>query len=328
MLMSVSTLRRFIGLGVFAFLINSCSGTAVKKNSKVNVSSEGNMKADEKVLYQHVKFLTELDPPRHSENLASLNKAADYINSEFAKAGLATDEQRWKVRGQEYRNVIASYNATKKNRLIVGAHYDVCGDQPGADDNASAVAGLLETARLIARNKPDVDFRIDFVAYNLEEPPHFAQTEMGSYVHAKYLKDHHIPVVGMLCYEMIGYFSDEPNSQNFPNPELARIYPHTGNFIIVVGLQKQNEFSSKVHRLMKQGAAIDVQLINFPTSAGLAGLSDHRNYWHFGFPAVMINDTSFLRNPNYHKKSDTIETLNFEKMAAVVNAAYNAVRQM
>jgi hypothetical protein len=134
-----------------------------------------------------------------------------------------------------------------------------------------------------------------------------------------------IPVIGMLCFEMIGYFSDKPYSQNFPAEELGRIYPTTGNFIIVVGLEKQKEFSEKIHKLMNEGAAIDVQLINFPAPVGIASLSDHRNYWAFGFSAVMINDTSFLRNPNYHQKSDTIETLNFEKMAAVVDAAYRAV---
>ena len=283
------------------------------------------MKANEKRLYQDVEFLTQLNPPRHSDNLSSLNLAADYIKKEFEKIGLKTEEQKWQAGGNQYQNVIASYNTDEKERLIIGAHYDVCGDQPGADDNASGIAGLLETARLITSGKPDLDYRIDFVAYNLEEPPYFAGEEMGSYVHAKYLKDNKIPVLGMLCYEMIGYFSDKPNSQKFPAEELAKIYPNTGNFIIVVGLDQQSAFSKKVHGLMKKGAAIDVQLISFPAPVGIASLSDHRNYWAFGFPAVMINDTAFLRNPHYHQKSDKIETLDFEKMAAVVDATYQAV---
>jgi len=286
------------------------------------------MKASKKNLYKDVDALTQIEPPRNVENINSLNLAADYIFGEFKKAGFETEEQKWKADGTEYKNIIASYNKDKEERLIIGAHYDVCGDQPGADDNASAVAGLLETARLIAANRPDIDYRIDFVAYNLEEPPYFASNEMGSYIHAKSLKDEGINVLGMLCYEMIGYFSDEPGSQNFPSPGMEKIYPNTGNFIIVVGLEKQSDFSKKVFGLMKDKADVDVQLINFPAQVGLAGLSDHRNYWAFGFPAVMINDTSFLRNPNYHKSSDTINTLNFEKMAAVVDATYNAAVKM
>lgn len=169
-------------------------------------------------LYKDVEFLTTIRPFRNFQNLDSLKKVCDYIKEEFKKAGFTTEDQKWIAEGNEYTNVIASYNAHKSKRLIIGAHYDVCGDQPGADDNASAVAGLLETARQIAEAKPDIDYRIDFVAYCLEEPPFFATENMGSYVHAKSLSDNKIEVLGMICYEMIGYFSDEPNSQPYPSP--------------------------------------------------------------------------------------------------------------
>jgi hypothetical protein len=129
----------------------------------------------------------------------------------------------------------------------------------------------------------------------------------------------------MICYEMIGYFSDEPNSQQFPSQELANIYPKTANFIIVVGIEAHKDFNQKVKTLMMENAKIDVQAINFPSINGLAAMSDHRNYWHFGYKALMINDTSFMRNPNYHLKSDTINTLNFEKMTEVINCCYNAI---
>ena len=138
----------------------------------------------------------------------------DYIKNEFEQAGLEVQYQKWIAAGNEYTNVIGVYNGHKSKRLIVGAHYDVCGEQPGADDNASAVAGLLESARLIGENKPDLDYAIEFVAYCLEEPPFFGTTEMGSYVHAKSLFDNNVDVIGMICYEMIGYFSDEPNSHH------------------------------------------------------------------------------------------------------------------
>jgi len=225
-----------------------------------------------------------------------------------------------------YKNILASYQPEKSRRLIVGAHYDVCGNQPGADDNASAVAGLLETARLIAENQPEIEYRIDFVAYCLEEPPFFGSDEMGSYIHAESLRIDQVDVIGMICYEMIGYFSGEPGSQTFPFPELASLYPSIGNFIVVVGNNNCVEFGNQVFNLMSKDSEVGVEKIFLPAGSELAGLSDHRNYWQFGYPAIMINDTSFLRNPiNYHELSDTIDTLNFEKMKAVVDSAYQAI---
>ena len=286
------------------------------------------MKAEKDRLYKDVDFLTSIKPPRNFENLESLQNVCDYLKNQFVSMGVSPEEQKWLAEGTEYKNIIASYNSAKKRRLIVGAHYDVAGNQPGADDNASAVAGLLETARLVFTNKPELDYRIDFVAYCLEEPPFFGSDFMGSYVHAKSLHDNNVDVIGMICYEMIGYFSDKPKSQPFPSPELAKRYPHVANFIMVVGIEKYATFNNKVYRLMSENSAIDVQVINFPSSdanVALAGLSDQRSYWRFNYPAFMINDTAFIRNPHYHLKSDTIDTLDFDKMTEVVNSAYQAV---
>jgi Zn-dependent M28 family amino/carboxypeptidase len=289
------------------------------------------MQASKDRLYKDVDFLTSVQPPRNYRNKDSLEKVCYYLRKEFMLMGASPTEQAWTAEGREYKNILASYNTAKAKRLIVGAHYDVAGNQPGADDNASAVAGLLETARMVFANKPLLEYRIDFVAYCLEEPPFFGTDFMGSYVHAKSLHDTKADVIGMICYEMIGYFSDKPNSQPFPTPELAKQYPHVANFIIVVGIEKYTAFNNKVHQLMKKDAGIDVQVINFPSShaqAGLAGLSDQRSYWRFNYPALMINDTAFVRNPNYHQNSDTIDTLDFDKMTAVVNCAYKAVINM
>jgi len=276
-------------------------------------------------LHTDVEFLTSLQPARNYENLASLNKAADYIHAELAKLGVVVQEQKFRVEGQEYRNIIASFGPATAERLIVGAHYDVCGDQPGADDNASAVAGLLETARLLHAQAPTLKHRVDFVAFSLEEPPFFATEHMGSAVHAKSVHAEKAAVRAMICYEMIGYFRDEPGSQRFPNPELAKLFPNTGNFITVVGRLGQEAFTQQMKTLMLAHSTIDVQSINLPATQSLASLSDHRNYWHYGYPAVMINDTSFLRNPNYHQPTDTIDTLDFRRMAEVVNGVYGAL---
>jgi Zn-dependent M28 family amino/carboxypeptidase len=287
------------------------------------------MPADQSRLRADVQFLTALQPARNCHNLSSLNKAADYIKGCFEELSGLVSEQAFTADGRRYRNVIASFGPPEAARIIIGAHYDVCGDQPGADDNASAVAGLLETARLVQQNQPPLRHRLDFVAYPNEEPPYFATDYMGSAVHAKSLHAAQVPVRAMLCYEMIGYFSDAPNSQSFPNEALAQRYPSTGNFIVVVGKTGQEAFTRQVQALMQPHAGtLDVQHINLPENMGLAGLSDHRNYWRQGYDAVMINDTSFLRNPHYHQKTDTIDKLDFARMAQVVNGVYSAVLEL
>ena len=285
------------------------------------------MKANKDRMYNDVDLLTGIKPYRNSQNLKSLEIISDHIQSEFEKIGLLTEEQEWIVKGNSYRNIIASYNPQKTKRLIIGAHYDVAGNQPGADDNASAVAGLLETARLIQENKPEIDYRIDFIAYCLEEPPYFGTHDMGSFVHAKSLWELNVDVIGMICYEMIGYFSKQGILDEYKSEttELAKGYPDNGEYIVVVGNEDYKDFNEKVHRLMADDSGIDVQLANLPPYHRWAGMSDHMNYWKFSYPALMINDTAFLRNPHYHKRSDTIDTLNFEKMSEVVNSTYNAV---
>lgn len=284
------------------------------------------MNANKKRLYSDVSLMTGIRPSRNWQNLQSLKVVANHIKSEFSNTGLVVEEQEWTASGNSYRNIMASYNPRLERRLIIGAHYDVAGDQPGADDNASGVAGLLELARLVAAKSPETDYRIDFVAYCLEEPPFFDPGhEMGSYIHAKSLKDKQVDVLGMICFEMIGYFSDLPGSQPNPEPELAIGFPDTGNFITVVGIEQYTEFNEKVQKLMWENEEIDTYVISFPAKHGLAGLSDHKNYWNFGYPALMISDTAKVRNPNYHESTDTIDTLNFEKMAEVVNCTYRAV---
>lgn len=279
-------------------------------------------------LYKDVEFLCNIRPYRNYKNLDALDKACTYISGEFARHGYKPLEQKWEAEGNEYKNIIASYQEDKERRLIIGAHYDVAGDQEGADDNASAVAGLLETARLISENQPELDYGIDFVAYNLEELPFFTTEKMGSFIHAKSLKDSGVNVLGMICYEMIGYFSDEPGSQKFPSEEVALMYPDTGNYIVVVGIEKCRKFNTLFHGLMTEHGGIAVERIVFPDENELAARSDQRNYWKFGYDALMINDTSFMRNPNYHQLSDTIDTLNFDKMTGVVSSCYHAVTHL
>lgn len=281
------------------------------------------MNANKDHLYRHVEFLTTLRPFRNYQNPGSLEKCSDYFKAEFQKYGLEPVEQKFMARGTEYKNVIASYNIEKPRRLIVGAHYDVCGAQPGADDNASAVAGMLETARMVAEAKPEIDYRIDFVAYCLEEPPFYATNEMGSYIHAESVAEFKDDIIGLINFEMIGFFHD--GEQPYPDPQLKALYPEKANFIAVVGKQQFHDFNQKVFELMKVNAGIDVQMIDHPMVEDLAGMSDQRSYWEFDIPALMINDTSFIRNDNYHQSSDDIDTLSFDHMREVVSCVYKAV---
>jgi hypothetical protein len=281
------------------------------------------MHANQTLLYQHVEFLTTLRPFRNHMNVASLDRVCDYMKQKFTTYGLQVSEQPFEVNGLNYRNVIASYNPSKRRRLIVGAHYDVCGEQPGADDNGSAVAGLLESARMVAEAQPKLDYRIDFVAFSLEEPPYYGTHEMGSYRHAHSIKDQKDDLIGMINFEMIGFFND--GEQPYPDPRLKAAYPQKANFIAVVGKQEYHEFNQKVFELMKTNSGIDVQIIDHPRVESLAGMSDQRNYWEFDIPALMINDTSFLRNPHYHQMSDDIDTLSFHYMKEVVTCTHEAI---
>jgi Zn-dependent M28 family amino/carboxypeptidase len=276
-------------------------------------------------LYKDVEFFTSLRPYRNYLNKQTLEKCVNYISKELKDAAGNIEIHEFEARGEKYKNVMATFGPQTKERIIIGAHYDVAGNQEGADDNASAVAGLLELARLFKANEPQLKCRYDFVAYCLEEPPFFWTEDMGSFRHAKKMHEEGVDVKLMVCLEMIGYFSEDSGSQSFPVPELKKHYPDKGNFIVVVGREEQKDVVDRFHGLMAKGAKIDVQKIAAPLSLGYIGMSDHSSYWRFNFPAIMINDTSMLRNPNYHRATDTIDTLDFGKMAAVVDGVFNGL---
>lgn len=285
-------------------------------------------KAQAQRMYEDVSLLTRIRPFRNYQNLESLDQVLNYLKEELSLIDLSFSEQKWIADGKEYKNLIYSFKPEKKKRLIMGAHYDVCEDQPGADDNASAVSGLLETIRLTHENELSLGFGIDFVFYCLEEPPFYGTELMGSYIHAKSVAENKENIIGMICYEMIGYFSEKRGSQSFPHPALKLMYPSKGNFIMTVGIPKYDSFNKMVYHGMKKGSEIGVYNFSFELGKELAGMSDQRNYWKFDIPALMINDTSFMRNPHYHKMSDDIETLNFDKMSEVINSMIRCLQKI
>ncbi|MFH2044248.1 MAG: M28 family peptidase [Pseudomonadota bacterium] len=268
-------------------------------------------------LKQTVQYLSSMSPARSFSYPESLENSAQYISQKFIEYGLEPKSQKFEVSGYVYENIIASAGPKEGERIIVGAHFDVCGDQPGADDNASAVAGLLEIARFAKKHESKLPYRVDFVAYNLEEPPFFGTENMGSYFHAKSLHDNNIKIRGMICLEMIGFFSDKEKSQTYPVGLMRLFYPGTGDFICVVSNYGSSSLAKQLSLHLK-ATSVNVETLKAPSIITGVDFSDHRNYWHFGYDAVMITDTAFYRNPNYHQTSDTIDTLDFTRMKEVV----------
>lgn len=274
----------------------------------------------------YLKDLTTPTAFRNVYNMRQLNAAADYIQKAFLQFSDSVRFQEFVVDGVTYKNVICSFGTENKERLVIGAHYDVCGDQPGADDNASGVAGILELARLLQGKS--LKKRIDIVAYTLEEPPHFRKKSMGSYAHAQYLHAANIPVLGMVSVEMIGYFSDKKHSQHYPLPIMSWVYGNKGDYITLVKKFGQGSFVRQFCSAYIGSKKVKTKKFSGPKMLPGVDFSDHLNYWRFGFGALMITDTAFYRNRNYHKTSDTMEKLDYKRMALVVDALFETCLQL
>ncbi len=274
-------------------------------------------------LKKHVEKICSDYFPRDYTHTENLDKLALYIKKELKTAGGNVSEQEYIVDDRVFRNIISTIGKESEECIVVGAHYDAAGEFPGADDNASAVAGLIELAQKFKNNKPACT--IHFVAYSTEEPPYFGTENMGSAVHANWMKKGNKKIKAMICLEMIGYFSDESGSQDFPSILMKPFYPDTGNFILIVGKFGQGKLVSKVSKSMKKISLLNVESLTGPESIKGVDFSDHRNYWKNGYNAVMITDSSFYRNPNYHTENDTPETLDYDKMSLVVDGVYEAL---
>lgn len=297
-------------IAAFTFLLLSCFCLAANNS-------------DTTVMKSHLTALTKTGKFRTYKNIDQLNKTADYIKSVFSQYADSTFVQEYLVNGQVYKNVICSFGTKNKKRVIVGAHYDVCENQEGADDNASGVVGLLELSRLLKGQT--LNQRIDLVAYTLEEPPYFRTDYMGSYIHAKSLVDNTTDVYGMISLEMIAYFKDEKKSQSYPIGLLSLFYGSKGNYITLVKKFGAGPFTREFCRKYKSTKAIKTKKFTAPPVLPGIDFSDHLNYWKFGFSALMLTDTSFFRNKNYHQTTDTMETLDIKRMAKVIDGVFNTL---
>lgn len=271
-----------------------------------------------------------------------LQQAAEFIASALAESGCAVESQDVPVpqfardaarsgsRGAEpeFVNIIAQRDGAELpgEILVVGAHYDSVAVPGclGADDNASAVAGLLALARELAGRT--LRRTVRFVAFVNEEPPFFESPGMGSLAYAARCHAMQERIVGMVCLEMIGYYDDTPGSQQYPFPvPLSWFYPDRGDFIGFVANPASRHLLRQVVRTFRRSTPFPSEGAAVPSWVPGVSLSDHGSFWHYGYPAIMVTDTAMFRYPWYHTAQDKLERLDFDRMARVVGGLLEAV---
>jgi len=264
----------------------------------------------------HVRALAEGIGERHIFLSGSLDASLDYISQEFGRFPCRTSVQEYDVQGKRVANLEASFEGTTPGEsLVVGAHYDSVYGSPGANDNASGVAALIEIARWISEGKPARTVKL--VAFVNEEPPFFRDRYMGSRVYAREARASGEKIRGMLSLETIGYYTDSPGSQKYPFP-FKFFYPDRGNFIGFVSNIRSRNLARKVVRAFRHHAQFPSEWVAAPGWIMGIGWSDHWAFWREGYPAVMVTDTALFRYPHYHARSDTPEKLNYPATARVV----------
>jgi Zn-dependent M28 family amino/carboxypeptidase len=264
---------------------------------------------------------------RTYRDLDRLEGAAHYISEQFASFGYQVTRQPFVFGGHTYHNIIAERTGSTlpEALLIVGAHYDSVSTTPGADDNASGVAGVLGLARALTGTQLAKTVR--FVAFALEEWPVYRSSNMASYHYAQSLKENNEKVEGMICLEMIGYFCDREGCQRYPFPFMNRIFPKTGNFVSMVGNMRSKSFTEGMAKSFRQGTTLPVVTLNAPAIVIGIDFSDHWSFGKFGYEALMVTDTAFYRNPHYHAPTDLPDTLDYARMSKVVEGLTAAIEE-
>ena len=246
-----------------------------------------------------------------------LQAAATYIKQQLIQAGFESQVQEYMVRGVAVENIFAIKQGTSKpdEVVVVGGHYDSVSGSPGANDNATGAAAVLEITRLLA--DATNDRTIHFVAFVNEEPPFFKKAEMGSLVYAKNLKRQGVKVSAMFSLETIGYYSKEPDSQRFPFP-LGFFYPHTGNFIGFIANTASKELLEQSISTFRKSTSFPSEGVSAPAWVMGVDWSDQWSFWKQDYPGLMVTDTAPYRYPHYHRVSDTPDKINYDSFARVV----------
>ena len=256
-----------------------------------------------------------------------LRAAAEWLETSMTSAGYKVSRQSFQANNQSCQNLEVEIQGKTQGAeiVVIGAHYDSVIGCPGANDNGSAVAGLLALARVWAGRSPARTVR--FLAFVNEEPPFFETEQMGSLVYARRCRERNERVVAMVSLETMGYYSDKPGSQKYPFP-VGLFYPSRGNFIAFVG----NTGNAK---LVRQCVAAFRRHAQFPSEGGALparlpgiGWSDHWAFWQAGYPALMVTDTAPFRYPHYHTPEDTPDKLDYERLARVMEGLDKVIEEL
>lgn len=279
-------------------------------------------------LYRHVEELTVKIGSRSVFEYDKLTAAKEYILSSLQGMGYTPTVQDFSYQERVFSNVIVALpgKTHPEDVVVIGAHYDTVAGSPGADDNASAVAALLEMCRLLKDYSPQRTLKLVF--FTLEEPPVFRSESMGSFVYAREARNRQEQISAMICLEMLGYYSDKEGGQSFPVPLMALMFPSTPNFIAVVGNLSSRSLVNSVSASLRKGSRVPVETLTTVSFVPGVDFSDHRSFWKMGYPAVMITDTAFYRNPNYHKETDRIDTLDFSRLASLLDGLVQMAKDL
>ncbi|MBW2305772.1 MAG: M28 family peptidase [Deltaproteobacteria bacterium] len=278
-------------------------------------------------LQDHLQALTLTIGERSVFTPENLKRTAEYIESFYRDMGLSVQSEPYRYWDFTVANVSAELSlcTNPSKRYLLGAHYDSVAGTVGADDNASAIAVQMETARQLKslKGREELDLAVKFVSFALEEPPVFGTRYMGSRVYARKARGKKEKIDGMICLEMVGYTCHYPGCQRCPFPLMFLGYPKEGNFIGIVGDFSSREFTNSLLEAFRKNSDLPVVKLAVPFRGWLlpsVRLSDHASFWDRGFKAVMITDSSFYRNPHYHLPSDTMDNLDYRFMAELVDS--------
>ncbi|MCE5334042.1 MAG: M28 family peptidase [Desulfobacteraceae bacterium] len=279
-------------------------------------------------LKDHLRAITEEIGERTMFSPDKLVETARYIQSVHRENGLRAELEHYPCHDFAATNVIAFSGNPEAaaGTFIVGAHYDCVLGTTGADDNASAIAVQLEVARQLEAMRQSgfsPPAAVKFVSFALEEYPAYWNGCMGSRVHAKRMRTRAESTEGMICLEMVGYCRREPGSQTYPLALRRFGFPDRGDFISIVGNRRSRVLVEEMRESFSKNPDLPVVSLSVPLNGWILPAvrrSDHASFWSRGYKAVMVTDSSFLRNPNYHLPADTMKTLDLEFMAEVVES--------
>ena len=325
---------------VFMFpLIIGCPQFQMPGDSYSGIFKELNK--DELVIEQnvkkHVHFLAGAIGRRNMNFPENLEKAAEYFEKSFRDYGANVSSQAYAIKegpllgveaiDYQPRNIEAEFlgQEIQDEILVVGAHYDSVIGSPGANDNATGAAGLLEIGKLLSGKK--LKRTVKLVAFVNEESPYFATRNMGSYVYAQRSRERNENIVGMISLETLGYYRDQKGSQKYPFP-IGLFKPDKGNFVAFVSNIASKPLLNKFIKRFRVHTEFPSDGVAFPQIIPGIGWSDHRSFWKFGYPAIMATDTALFRYPHYHSAHDTPDKVQYDRLARVVLGIFKVIEDL